>query len=264
MTTAANESPQQRIMYTQLPAALLPKGFRGAPSTPRGGRQRTTHNSRAATAVGVGAANRLTEFVRGVLGARGDRAAAAAMESRLERKVLHLENVVSGGQTEAQNAGARAGRAAGSGLSRGLSGKQCKKRVSRRVFVVSPNMPSGRNFLLHLCVCMCCRRTHREAIDGFSGVYSLVSSFLRNFERCRVRLLHFRVGFLCSSIFCGAGLEPYSCTLYVELCVWSMAQQSLCTCATACGACRSLCASCSRVANVPGVRQAARGQSCGW
>lgn len=124
-------------MYTRVPAALLPKGFRGAPSTPRGSggsssRQSNAHNNsnnRAATAVGAAAANRLTEFVRGVLGARGDRAAAAAMESRLERKVVHLVNVGSG-QAEAQSAGARAGRAAGRATRQGLSGKQCKKMVS--------------------------------------------------------------------------------------------------------------------------------------
>lgn len=112
-------------MYTQLPAALLQKGFRGGPSTPRG----NAGSSSSSRAVGAAAANRLTEFVRGVLGARGDRAAAAAMQSRLERKVMHLENAGSG-QTEAQSAGARAGRAAGNATRQGLSGKQCKSMVS--------------------------------------------------------------------------------------------------------------------------------------
>eukprot|EP00752_Nemacystus_decipiens_P005600 g5069.t1 len=128
--TGAPEPQQERIMYTRLPAALLPRGFRGAPSTPRGSGgsgSSTSSGSRAATAVGIAAVNRLTEFMRGMLCARGDRAAAAAMESRLERKVMHLENVGSG-QTEAQSAGARAGRAAGSVTRQGLSGKTCKKK----------------------------------------------------------------------------------------------------------------------------------------
>lgn len=109
-------------MYTRLPAALLPKGFRGALSMPRG-----------ASSAGAAASSRLTEFIRGVVTSgtgRGDRAAAAAMESKLERKTMHLDNAVSG-TTEAQSAGARGGRAAGSGRNRGLSGKQCKKKVSR-------------------------------------------------------------------------------------------------------------------------------------
>lgn len=145
MTMAASESQQERIVYTRLPAALLPKGFRGAPSIPRGGgssinscSSSSSNSGRAATSMGAAAARRLTGFVRGVLGARGDRAAAAAMESRLERKVMHLEGVVSG-QTEAQSAGARAGRAAGSATRRGLSGKQCKGMVSWEVlFCVRP------------------------------------------------------------------------------------------------------------------------------
>ncbi|CAN0097911.1 unnamed protein product [Pylaiella littoralis] len=58
-----------------------------------------------------------------------DRAADATIESRLERKVVHLDNVPAVWQTEAQRAGARAGagRAAGNPARCGLSGKRCKE-----------------------------------------------------------------------------------------------------------------------------------------
>lgn len=119
-------------MYARLPSALLPKGPR-APT--RGGA--TSNNKHTAAhgnntggrigAVGAAAASRLTEFVRGVLGTtRGDRAATAIMESRLGKKVVHLDNA-GPSQTEAQRAGAREGRGAGAV---GLSGKQCKQMVS--------------------------------------------------------------------------------------------------------------------------------------
>lgn len=102
--------------YSPLPPAILPRGLMAAASTPRSKRG----------AIGVAAALRLTDFVRGVLGARGDRAAAAAIETRLQRRVVHLENVSA--QTEAQSAGARAARAGGR-VKQGLSGKQCKRKV---------------------------------------------------------------------------------------------------------------------------------------
>lgn len=115
-----NESPQ---MYTRLPPALLPPGSRIAPAAPRG-------KNRAS--IGTAAAIRFTEFVQGVLGARGERAASQAIESKLRRKVVNLDNV-SSTQTEAQSAGMRAARSSSSSAGaarRGLSGKQSKKMVS--------------------------------------------------------------------------------------------------------------------------------------
>lgn len=120
-------------MYTHLPAALLPKRFRGsrgggggggAPYTPRG-------NTSSSNVMGM-AAIRLANLVRKMLGGVTEgRAAGAAIHSKLERKVIHLDAPTSW-QTEAQTAGARAcpGRAAGNAVRRGLSGKRCKKVVS--------------------------------------------------------------------------------------------------------------------------------------
>lgn len=114
-------------MYTHLPAALLPKGFRGrgggAPYTPRGN---TSSNARGA------AATRFSNLVGRMLGGETEgRTAEAAIESKLGRRVIHLDAPTSW-QTEAQTAGARAGpgRAAGNAARRGLSGKRCKKVVS--------------------------------------------------------------------------------------------------------------------------------------
>lgn len=122
-------------MYTRLPPALLPKGLRAPPRRSSTTTITNTNTGGRTAAVGAAAASRLTEFVRGMLGTtRGDRAATAVMETRLEKKVVHLDNVVSG-QTEAQRAGARAGRGVGSATSRGLSGKKCKQMVSGDGFV---------------------------------------------------------------------------------------------------------------------------------
>lgn len=109
-------------MYTRLPPALLPLGSRSAPAAARG---------RNRLAVGAAAGVRLTEFVRGVLGARGERAATLAIESKLRRKVVNLDTS-SSAQTEAQSAGLRAARSGSSGRAKhGLSGKQSKNVVSR-------------------------------------------------------------------------------------------------------------------------------------
>lgn len=118
---AANESTimadEPKWTYTLLPPALLPLALRAAPSGPRGGKSKN---------VGAAAAMRLAAFVRGALGARGERAASAAIESKLQKRVVHLENAST--QTAAQSAGVRAARKAASSR-QGLSGKQCKKMV---------------------------------------------------------------------------------------------------------------------------------------
>ncbi|CAM9230205.1 unnamed protein product [Scytosiphon promiscuus] len=128
---STNELHGDGMMYARLPSALLPKGLRAPPRRGGcGGTGSNNGNSNAAgrtAPAGSAAAIRLTDFVRGVLSAtRSDRAATALMESRLEKKVVHLDNAVAG-QTEAQRAGARAGRGAGSSSGKGLSGKKCKQ-----------------------------------------------------------------------------------------------------------------------------------------
>lgn len=112
--------PHERV-YARILPGLLPPGLRAAP---QGARTPGTGRTRA---VGAASAARLTEFVRGVLSARGECAAAAIMESRLQRKVVHLEHVP--GQNVAQRAAARATAEGGGRALQGLSGKQFKKKV---------------------------------------------------------------------------------------------------------------------------------------
>lgn len=154
-------------MYTRLPPALLPLGSRSAPAAARGKNR---------LSVGAAAGIRLTDFVRGVLGARGERAATLAIESKLRRRVVNLDNS-SSVQTEAQSAGMRAARSGSSGRAeRGLSGKQSKKMVSRVaqgacVCWMRITHHSVRKCRNHLCV-RTAEDPKRPRIPGFSVTLS--------------------------------------------------------------------------------------------
>lgn len=126
--TATGPQEADVAMNTRLSAALLPKGFRGRGGAPHAHRGNMTNSN-----AGLAAAARLTDFLKGIMGAAtGDRAAVAALESKLEGKLIHLDNLATCWQTEAQTAGSRTGaaRAAGNPARLGLSGKRCKKMVS--------------------------------------------------------------------------------------------------------------------------------------
>lgn len=120
MTHESAVSASQERLYTRILPELLPPNLRAAPAG--------TRSAGTAGVVGAASAARLTEFVRGLLRSRGERAATSVMESKMQRKVLHLENMVA--QSGAQSATARAARTAGR-VQQGLSGKECKKKVCR-------------------------------------------------------------------------------------------------------------------------------------
>lgn len=114
-------SANQERLYKRILPDLLPPNLRPAPAGAR--------SAGTAGVVGAASAARLTEFVRGLLRSRGERAATSAIESKMQRKVLHLENL--GAQSAAQSAAVLAARTAERGQ-RGLSGKECKKKVCKR------------------------------------------------------------------------------------------------------------------------------------
>lgn len=111
-TSASSATDKQKILYKCIPKDLLPSG--------------QGRNSRGNKVGGTFPAERLTEFVRGLLGTRGQWAADSVINSRI-KKLVHLSNASV--QAEAQSATARAARAAGK-VRVGLSGKQCKKKVT--------------------------------------------------------------------------------------------------------------------------------------
>lgn len=123
-SASAANAESERVYIRMLPA-LLPPNLRSAPAGAR--------SDTKAGVVGAASAARLIEFVRGLLGTRGERAATSAIESKVQRKVLQLDN--GGAQVVAQSAGARAARAAGR-VRHGLSGKQCQKKVQYRAVLV--------------------------------------------------------------------------------------------------------------------------------
>lgn len=120
-TELANESAantESGRMYIRMLPELLPPHLRAPPAGAR--------SDAKPGVVGAASAARFTEFVRGLLGARGERAATSAIESRVQHKVLQLDNGCA--QEGAQSASARAARAAGR-IRQDLSGKQYQKKV---------------------------------------------------------------------------------------------------------------------------------------
>lgn len=111
-TSTSSATDKNKILYKCIPRGLLPSG--------RG------RNPRSNKVGGVSPAERLTEFVRGLLGTRGQRATDSAINSRI-KKLVHLSNASV--QAEVHSATARAARAAGK-VQLGLSGKQFKKKVT--------------------------------------------------------------------------------------------------------------------------------------
>ncbi|CAM9998843.1 unnamed protein product [Discosporangium mesarthrocarpum] len=109
-------------LYSLLPFALLPPGWREV-LTARPEHKDHNNGSRGASAA------RLTTFLRGMLPSLSERAALSAIDSKLRKKALHLENLSA--QTAARSASARTARMVGRER-KGMSGKQLKGKGLHR------------------------------------------------------------------------------------------------------------------------------------
>lgn len=139
LSELANESAantESGRMYIRMLPELLPPHLRAPPAGAR--------SDAKPGVVGAASAARFTEFVRGLLGARGERAATSAIESRVQHKVLQLDNGCA--QEGAQSASARAARAAGR-IRQDLSGKQYQKKGLGSLKAERGRIPSFRDLV---------------------------------------------------------------------------------------------------------------------
>ncbi|CAM9339403.1 unnamed protein product [Choristocarpus tenellus] len=114
------------LLYSCIPASLVPSGWRGIFNVETDVETESAGDCVGGVGCSIGhGAERLTTFVRNVLGSHGEKTAQVLIDTNLRKKFLHLENVSA--QVEARSAKAAAGRLVGREWG-GLSGKQYKRK----------------------------------------------------------------------------------------------------------------------------------------